>query len=293
MKLVFPIVVMFAVLLPTCAFAQPGPMDLANLLLQEQKWPEAVKVLENIVSKEPGNALAWIQLARAYDGVGEHDKQIEAAQKAIDAGFQAPRIAMIAMARGYAAKGDLEAALSKIEEVAAGGANRMLVRRLEAAPGLDGLKGDPRWSAAVRALTPCTADEYRQFDFWLGAYRVEDPKGNHVGDNEVSLHLDGCMLMESWKGLAGMHGMSMNFFDPTDRTWNQVFVDNNGNPANWPPLKGRLEDGAMVLWSPEGENRTRWTWTKIDEDKVRQKAESTGDGGKTWQVVWDSVYVRK
>lgn len=287
------IVVALTSILALAAGAQPGPMDLAGLLIQEQKWEEAERVLENITSKEPKNAQAWLQLTRVYDARGKHDEMIDAAQKAIDAGFQAPRMMMIAQARGYAAKGDSDAALKKVEEIAAGGANGPLVRRLEATPGLDAIKSDPRWAASIKALTPCASDEYRQFDFWLGNFKVEDPNGNFVGDNDITLHLGGCMIMESWKGASGMHGMSMNYYNPVDQTWNQIFLDNNGTPQNWPPLKGKLENGAMVLWSPEGENRSRWTWTKVDGDKVRQTAESTSDGGKTWQVTWDSYYVRK
>jgi hypothetical protein len=141
---------------------------------------------------------------------------------------------------------------------------------------------------------PCSAAPYRQFDFWLGDFRVENPAGKVVGENEITLHLDGCLLMESWKGASGMHGMSVNFYDPSDQTWNQIFVDNKGRPSNWPPLKGKLEeDGSMVLWSPEGESRTRWTWRKVGEGRVRQMAEQTNDGGETWQVIWDSTYVPK
>lgn len=293
MKLVRPVVVLLLCSVSLGVTAQPGPMDLAALLIKEQKWEEAARVLENVVSKEPGNAIAWMQLSRSYDELGEFDKELDAAQKAIDAGFQAPRIAMIAAARAHAGKGDAEAALAKVEEIAAGGPNRALIQRLEGTPRLEGLKSDPRWAKAIKTLTPCASDEYRQFDFWVGDFSVEDPNGNYVGDNEVTLHLGGCMLMESWKGAGGMHGMSMNFYEPNDQTWNQIFVDNNGLPANWPPLKGKLEDGSMVLWSPEGQNRTRWTWTKVDEDRVRQMAEATSDGGKTWNVVWDSYYVRK
>jgi tetratricopeptide (TPR) repeat protein len=293
MKLARHAIAVLIGMLALTAVAQPGPMDLAGLLIREQKWEEAERVLENVVREEPANAMAWMQLARAYDARGKHDEMIDAARKAIDAGFQAPRIAMIVMARGYAAKGNAEAALTTIDEIAEGGPNRVLARRLEAAPGLEEIKGDPRWTAAITALTPCAADEYRQFDFWLGDFRVEDPGGNHVGDNEITLHLDGCLLMESWKGLGGMHGMSMNFYDPTDGTWNQIFLDNNGAPRNWPALKGKLENGAMVLMSAEGETRTRWTWTKVSDDRVRQMAERTADGGATWQVIWDSYYVRK
>jgi len=275
------------------AVAQSPNMAAATQLVQEQKWEEAAAAFETIVRAEPKNAVAWMQLGGVYDRLGKYEKELDAAQKAIDAGFQAPRVAMVSMVRARLGLGDTEAAMKKVEEIAAGGPNRGLVQRLESLGGTESLKKDPRWKEAMNKLTPCTSAEYRQFDFWLGDFKVEDPNGNYVGDNEITLHLDGCMLMESWKGASGMNGMSMNFYDPSDQTWNQIFVDNNGAPANWPPLKGKFENGSMVLWSPEGENRSRWTWTKISNDKVRQMAESTSDGGKTWTVVWDSYYIRK
>jgi len=275
------------------AIAQSPAMKAATSLMKEEKWEEAAAAFEKIVRAEPKNAVAWMQLGNIYDRLGKYDKELDAAQKAIDAGFQAPGLAMAAMVRAYLGLGDTEAAMKKVEEMAAGGPNRALLGRLGATAGTDRLKADPRWKEAMKKLTPCTSPEYRQFDFWLGDFKVEDPNGNYVGDNEITLHLDGCMLMESWKGASGMHGMSTNFYDPSDQTWNQNFIDNNGAPANWPPLKGKLENGSMVLWSPEGESRTRWTWTKVSDDKVRQMAESTSDGGKTWTVVWDSYYIRK
>ncbi len=268
-------------------------MQSATSLMQDEEWAKAAKLFEEIVNDEPKNALAWIQLARAYDELGEFDRELDAAQKSIDAGFQAPRIAMISMARAYVRKGDNGAALTKIEEVAAGGPSTGLKQRLETTAAFDSLKEDARWQKAIKDLTPCTTEEYRQFDFWVGDFKVEDPNGTYVGDNEITFHLGGCMLFESWKGNGGMHGMSMNYYDPSDETWNQIFLDNSGVPSNWPPLKGRFENGSMVLWTPEGESRTRWIWTKIDENKVRQMAETTTDGGKTWQTVWDSYYLRK
>ena len=37
----------------------------------------------------------------------------------------------------------------------------------------------------------------------------------------------------------------------------------------------------------------RWTWYALSPDRVRQMAEQSLDGGKTWRTTWDSVYVRK
>ena len=264
-----------------------------NELVQAGKWKEAIPLLESATRATPSSGQAWSRLANAYRQTKQYEKQIAASEKAITAGFQ-PRFGLISVASAQVALGNNSAALTKIEEVAAPGQSGPIQRSLEANSAFDPIKNDPRWKASIRKLTPCTSEKYRQFDFWVGDFKVEGPNGNYVGDNEITMQLDGCMLLESWKGASGMHGMSTNFYDPSDDTWNQYFIDNNGTPQNWPALKGKLEEnGSMVLWTAEGESRSRWTWTKITDDKVRQMAETTADGGETWQVVWDSYYVRK
>ena len=104
--------------------------------------------------------------------------------------------------------------------------------------------------------------------------------------------MDGCVLMENWESASGgQRGMSINYYDRDKGTWSQIYRDNSGNVTQWPELIGGIVDGAMVLDSgPDTQPRTRWTWSRESEGRVRQKAESTNDG-KTWTVVWDSYYV--
>ena len=97
--------------------------------------------------------------------------------------------------------------------------------------------------------------------------------------------------MEHWTSASGNEGMSINYYDSRDGSWNQIYLDSSGNVGNWPPLKGELKDGAMVLDSPsDAKPRTRWTWTDLGDHKVRQRADSSADGGETWSTVWDSIY---
>lgn len=278
------------------AVAQPSKASQkATQLSQDGRWEEAIVVLEKaVVQEDVEDANVWFQLARAYEQAERWEDGITAASSALDLSFPRPGLAHLLLARAYEAQGQRAQALGQLEESAAGGSNRFLLRAIEGDPRFQPLKDDPRFQKTVERLTPCTSREYRQFDFWIGDFDVQDFEGAVVGENTISLHLGGCLLMESWRGGSGMHGMSMNFYDPSDDTWNQIFVDNNGNPSNWPPLKGGLDEkGAMVLWSPEGDSRSKWTWKLVSPGRVRQMAEQTTDGGKTWQVTWDSYYVTK
>lgn len=274
---------------------RPAEVQEAVGLLQQQEFAAAAEKLEAFLAKQPENALGWYRLAQARRGQGRWDDSLDAVRKAKELGFPNAAGLAVVEAEARAGLGQADAALSLLDEVARAGTNRALLAAVQNGAGFTALASDPRWEKAIEKLTPCTSDGYRDFDFWVGDFRVVLPStGAYLGDNTVSVHLGGCLIMEHWTGASGQDGMSMNFYDPADETWTQVYVDNGGAPANWPRLRGGLdENGAMVLLSPEGESQSRWTWTEIDERTVRQMAETTNDGGKTWQVVWDSHYIRK
>ncbi|MGK2856927.1 MAG: tetratricopeptide repeat protein [Thermoanaerobaculia bacterium] len=272
------------------ASAQQSPLDGARKLMQEKKHKEARAALETLVAKEPANGQALLELVRCTRELGDLEASIAAARTALAIPFQ-PRVSRLELATSLALKGERDAAIGEIEQLAAMGANKGIADRVRSAPAFAAYKGDARFEAVVARLVPCGTPEYRQFDFWVGNWEVRDPAGNVVGRNDVTLELDGCMIMEHWHSSGGHAGMSFNFFEPTDGTWNQIFLDNGGVPSGWPPLKGKLVDGKMVLSSPAGASpQTRWIWSKTDDGRVRQMAEQLGADGKSWTVIWDSYY---
>ena len=140
----------------------------------------------------------------------------------------------------------------------------------------------------------CQSPEYRQFDFWLGDWDVHSPDGPSVGRNLVTSEQDGCLLIEHWtSSTGGETGTSFNYYDVRDKKWHQLYLDNSGNAGDFPAMDGNLIDGKMVLVSDEKQSPVfRWTWYVLSPGKVRQMAEKSDDGQKTWKIVWDSVYVK-
>ena len=144
---------------------------------------------------------------------------------------------------------------------------------------------------------PCEAAEFHQFDFWIGDWEVTGRKGNIVGTNTIDRPLGGCVLQEHWVGTSGSRGSSFNVYDATRKQWHQTWVDNQGTLLL---LDGSFADGKMVLSGP-GVNATgaaiinRITWQREhgDPDRVRQTWDTSSDGGKTWQTVFDGLYARK
>ena len=72
------------------------------------------------------------------------------------------------------------------------------------------------------------------------------------------------------------------------------YLDNSGNAGAFPAMAGTLQSDHMVMLTDDsGGQMSRWAWYVLSPGKVRQMAEQSADGGKTWQITWDSVYVKK
>jgi len=141
----------------------------------------------------------------------------------------------------------------------------------------------------------CQSSEYRQFDFWLGDWDVHSPDGPSVGRNLVTSEQDGCLLIEHWTSSTGEEtGTSFNYYDVRDKKWHQLYLDNSGNAGAFPAMAGDLVGNKMILLTDDTKSPlSRWTWYVLEPGKVRQMAEQSTDGGKTWNIGWDSVYVKQ
>lgn len=147
---------------------------------------------------------------------------------------------------------------------------------------------------ASQKSAACEAPQYRQFDFWAGDWEVHAPDGTVAGHNRVTIEQGGCLLVEHWTSANGHEtGTSFNYYDVRDKKWHQLYIDNSGNAGAFPAMAGNLADGKMVLLTDEQKKPVwRWSWYVLEPGKVRQMAEQSSDGGQTWKIGWDSVYVK-
>jgi hypothetical protein len=140
----------------------------------------------------------------------------------------------------------------------------------------------------------CSTAMHRQFDFWIGNWRVLE-KDKLAGHNRITALDGGCVLLESWTGVSGFTGHSLNIYDASRAKWHQTWVDNSGSML---VLEGTFRDGKMVL---EGEQagaeagkkrRDRISWTPLPGGEVRQHWETSSDNGATWTTAFDGRYTR-
>jgi hypothetical protein len=140
---------------------------------------------------------------------------------------------------------------------------------------------------------PCAAPEHRQFDFWLGDWRVHRPDGVFAGLNRITSEYGGCVIHERYSNGRGYSGESLNVYDATRKVWHQTWVDTQGLLLT---LEGGWNGKAMVM---EGTivqagkpSRQRITWTPNTDGTLRQLWEATNPAGE-WTVVFDGRYTQK
>lgn len=157
-----------------------------------------------------------------------------------------------------------------------------------AAPALAQQETEPQ----ERPAPGCHDAEHRQFDFWVGEWEVRSPDGELLGHNTIRRVAGGCGLLEQWRGAGGGSGVSLNMYEPERRTWTQTWVGTGSRLR----LAGGLEEGRMVLTgdaprdTPEGAVLDRVTWTPLDDGRVRQQWDVSGDEGSTWRTIFLGLY---
>lgn len=287
---------MLATILLTALLMQT---QTGEALIAQAKWAEAAKVFGEATRTNPSDAASWAGLGLAQFNLRQIDAASASYEKALALDATSAR-AIVGVARVAIARGDTKGAIAGLTR--ARDANIPALQFVRTSTGFDALvKKDAEFARFVETLRPCGGAEYRQFDFWLGEWDVYNPAGQKIGRNSITSTNDGCVVYEDWRDARGSTGNSFNFYETKTKRWHQFWVASNGNatplsaaPDGTPmPMSGSLVDGAMVLESPAGVSpRNRWTWSKVEGGKVRQHAEQSGDGGKTWQTVFDGLYVK-
>ncbi len=150
------------------------------------------------------------------------------------------------------------------------------------------------------------AAPYRDFDFWVGTWRVVDanPEAETptvYGRNVISKREGGCLLVEEWTGAQGSSGLSMNFVDPDTGKWRQVWM----NTGVFIDYAGEREGDQMrlegeIVYNPstsaaEGQEPAarfpfRGSWTLRDNGDVLQEFWQFNPQSEEWDVWFAGLY---
>lgn len=270
-------------------------MTAANDLYKQQKWEEAAKAYREVTKDEPKNGRAWYFMGSSLHSLGRYEEAIAAFEKNVAIANNPS--SMYNIACGYSRLKQADKAFEWLERSLINGAAYSV--NLETDADLENIRKDERFKKmtelADRQKRPCIySAEARQFDFWVGDWDVFNTNGQKAGTNTVQLFSDGCGILENWTGSLGGDGKSINFYDASTKKWYQSWIGTGGGALRY---AGVFTDGAMRF---EGETIAngkktlqKLTFTKIDENTVRQLFETSADDGKTWTITADLKYVRR
>ncbi|MEP6901041.1 MAG: tetratricopeptide repeat protein [Actinomycetota bacterium] len=274
----------------------PSPkMTAASELYKQQKFQEATSAFGEVLKDEPNNGRAWYFLGMSLHSLGKYEQAIAAFEKNV-AIAQNPS-SMFNIACGYSRLKQNDKAFEWLEKAINAGIASSV--NLDTDEDLENIRKDARFKKmteiADRQKRPCIySAQARQFDFWVGDWDVYNTQGQKAGMNSVQLFSDGCGLLENWKSSVGGDGKSINFYDAGTGKWYQSWIGTGGGALRY---AGNFTDGAMRF---EGETVAngiktlqKLTFSKIDENTVRQLFEASADDGKTWTIAYDLKYVRK
>lgn len=280
-------------------FACSGSLSAATAeeadgFYQNEQWAEAASAYESLVAETPGSARALYRLAVSHRQLGNTDQASAWLEKAAQAGVPV-QFVQLEKAHIKMAQGSPAAAIAALDaaEIAGLQDSSLLTENEAFAP----LAHDLRFKALVERVrkneAPCEYDKkHRQFDFWVGQWRVVDATGTFQGTNIIQKDQNGCVLVERWTSAQGNTGMSINFYDAATSQWAQMWV----SPTVLIDIRGGFKKDAMQLtgnihYLQSGENFPfRGTWSPQEGGIVRQHFEQSADGGKNWSTWFDGYY---
>ena len=143
------------------------------------------------------------------------------------------------------------------------------------------------------------ADRLMLFGRFVGSWRLrwsgtgaDGRPATMTGELHVGWVLGGRAVQDVWivpgPGQPGegrpplaFHGSTIRFYDPAIDAWRSTWIE----PVNGRVRRfvGQAVDGEIVLLSDEDEPQLRWRFTDIGPDSFTWRAETSRDGGTTWQ----------
>src|ERR1700730_9605975 len=83
------------------------------------------------------------------------------------------------------------------------------------------------------AVTCASEPERHRFDFWIGEWDVTTPAGSPAGRSSIQSVSGGCALLENWTSLKGGTGKSLNASNPFIKQWQQFWIGQDGQVAEY------------------------------------------------------------
>lgn len=166
-----------------------------------------------------------------------------------------------------------------------------------------------REPAAV-GQTPISADAppERQFDFWLGSWKVNnrrfgtDGKWQDKGEARALIEpiLGERAIVEQWSGVVGggeLKGFSLRAYDSKRKKWIIILNWPGKRSQGFSTMEGTFRHARGEFFPPGAiekgsRNLTRYTFSDPLPDSCRWDQATSSDGGGNWRTTWIMEFTR-
>jgi tetratricopeptide (TPR) repeat protein len=274
----------------------------ADSLFNSGDWKQAIEeykhYLDVVPTDKPG--YQWNKIGQCYFNLKDWENSITAFKKAL--AYSGNPNVMYNIACAYAKSSQKDSTLKWLDRTADAGFTQYI--NMAADEDLQSVKDESHFLEIVlkvkKNAVPCSFQpESSQFDFWIGRWKVYNLQGQQAGTSEVDQILGDCVIFENWSDSYGNNGKSFNFFNSSDKKWQQTWVDDKGSVIEF--INGIYKDGAMRFptsrpsVNPANGTKVyrRLTFFNSNPNEVRQLGERSDDNQKSWQTEYDLKYIRE
>ena len=276
-------------------------IQAADSLFQLQQWQAAKEKYQQYMSDTVTNPVAWNRLGFCNYHLGLYQQSISHYEKALTLDPAPPikTVIEIRLARSYGQLKNEKESIRWLEKAVQSGYRD--ISEIDKLKDFDAYRQGASFKETYKKIYnsayPCAADpKQREFDFWIGEWDVfQNGTTQLVGHSIVQKISGECALLENWTASRGGNGKSINYVDGQTNTWEQDWIGSMGGPQRY--LNGVYKDSAMRFTYESVSNGQQVTgnfiFFNMGPDKVRQFQDASTDGGKTFTVSYDFIYIRR
>ena len=267
-------------------------MEKAQSLEASKEFKKALKLYEKIHKSNPDNNALTFKIAGLAYNLKDYKKSAKYYEKLATNGNP---MVLYNLACSYSQAGEKQKALKYLAGAVDKGFNQLALMKTD--EDLAAIRQEPEFIeilSQVKALE--NYPEAQKFDFWVGEWTVFNPQGTQVGESRIDKILEDAVILENWFGGQGFQGKSFNHYHIESEKWIQYWVDQASGRIHF---EGNFdeEQNAIVYYELDteqaGKPMRRLRFFNISVDSVRQFSELSPDSGKTWNVEYDFLYLRK
>jgi tetratricopeptide (TPR) repeat protein len=285
--------------------APPPALRNADSLYLNAMYKQALEKYTDYIKANPGFlpvTLARMAFCNHY--MGRYDEAVKLYTDVLNRkhspGLHAQLYSRMAMT--YSMKKDKQQALTFLDSAVANG--YLNAYELENSGDFKFIRNEAAfkkiYTTAYNAAYPCKSRPgARLFDFWIGEWDVFNNQypNSRVGSSVIQDVSGGCTILENYQSSGNLYsGKSQNWYDTTTKKWTQVWIGAGGDYQTF--TDGEYKDGAMrfKFQQPDANGVMQpgnFIFYNLGPNKVSQYNDLSNDGGKTFQVVYDFIYVRR